>query len=108
MTTHSGSALWSFPATRLGRWAVGLMVVFVVMFLINGAVFMQLSGSSWWQENMLPFYGILMVLCGMAAGIVGLVAVIRKHERSWLVWITILPLVFMLFLIPDEFLGPPH
>ncbi len=108
MVTHSGSIIWTRPATRPGRWAVGLMAAFVVMFLINGAVFMQLSTSSWWQQNIMPFYGVLMVLCGMASGIVGLIAVIRKHERSWLVWLTILPLVFMLFLVLGEFLGPPH
>ncbi len=108
MATIPGSTIWRFPVTRQGRWAVGLMAVFVVMFIINAAVFMQLSSSSWWQQNILPFYGILMLLCGLSAGITGLAALVRKHERSWMVWITVLPLVFVIFLLLGEFLGPPH
>jgi hypothetical protein len=49
-----------------------------------------------------------MLICGLSAGIAGLVSVIRQHERSSLVWMTILPLVFVLFLVLGEFLGPPH
>jgi hypothetical protein len=33
----------------------------------------------------MPFYGIFMLLCGLSAGIIGLIAVLRQHERSWLV-----------------------
>jgi uncharacterized membrane protein len=106
MTTLSNS-LWHRPSTRLGWWAVGLMAAFIVEFLING-VFMQLTTNSWWQQNLLPSYGIIMLLCGLAAGILGLVAVIRQHERSWMVWVTILPLVFVVFLLLGEFLVPPH
>jgi hypothetical protein len=32
-----------------------------------------------------------MLVSGLAAGIVGSVAVVRKLERSWLVWLAILP-----------------
>jgi hypothetical protein len=31
---------------------------------------------------------------------------IRQHERSWLVWLTILPGLFVLFLVLGEFLVP--
>jgi hypothetical protein len=47
-----------------------------------------------------------MRLCGLAAGIIGLIAVIRKHERSWLVWLTILPTVLTLIFLLGEFLVP--
>jgi len=100
--------LFSRPSTRLGWWSVGLMVTFILLMIINGAVFMQLPGNEPWQHNLLPFYGFFMLACGLAAGVVGLIAVIRKHERSWLVWLAILPLVFVVFLLLGEFLGPPH
>jgi hypothetical protein len=58
--------------------------------------------------RLLIFYGIFMILCGLSAGILGLVAVIRSRERSWLVWLSILPLLFVLFLLLGEFLGSPH
>jgi len=60
-----------------------------------------------WRQVLLPFYGIAMLLCGLGGGIVGLIAVVQQHERSWLVWLTMLPLVFVLFLLIGEFLVPP-
>jgi len=108
MTTLS-SSLWRRPGTRPGWWAVGLAAAFVVMFMINSTVFMpayQGAANVWWRQTLLPFYGIFMMLCGLAAGVVALIALIRKHERSWLVWLTILPGAFMLFLILGEFLVP--
>jgi len=94
------------PHTRLGRWAVGLGILFVVLFLINSFVFMPTSSDAPWRQVVLPFYGIFMLLCGLAAGIIGLVAVIRRHERSWLVWLTLLPGLLVLFLVLGEFLVP--
>lgn len=109
MTTVSSSSLWQRPSTRLGRWAVGLAAAFVVMFIINSTVFMpafQDAPDAGWGQALLPFYGIFMLLCGLTAGAVGLIAVIRKHERSWLVWLTILPGAIVLFFILGEFLVP--
>src|SRR3972149_5439948 len=94
------------PHTKLGRWAVGLGILFVVLFLINSFVFMPTSSDAPWRQVILPFYGIFMLLCGLAAGVVGLIAVIRQHERSWLVWLTLLPGLLVLFLVLGEFLVP--
>jgi hypothetical protein len=109
VTTRSRSLLWQRPGTRLGWWAVGLLAVFVVLFIINSAVFIPTSQDApdtWWRQNLLPFYGILMLLCGLGAGVVGLIALIRKREHSWLVWLAILPGAFVLFLLLGEFLVP--
>ena len=105
MTTNTVQSKWQ-SSTKLGRWAVGLMAAFVVMFLINSFVFMPTSSDAPWRQVILPFYGIFMLLCGLAAGIVGLVAVIRHHERSWLGWLTILPMLWVLFMVLGEFLVP--
>jgi len=94
------------PGTKLGWWSFGLGVAFVVMFLINSFVFMPTSSDAPWRQVILPFYGIFMLLCGLAAGVVGLIAVIRQHERSWLVWLTLLPGLFVLFFVLGEFLVP--
>ena len=95
------------PATRLGWWAVWLMAAFAVMFLINVFVFMALPsfGDGTWRQAVLPFYGIFMLLCGLAAGIVGLIAITREHERAWLVWLTILPLAWTVFMLVGELLS---
>lgn len=84
MTAMSGSSLWQRPRTRLGRWAVGLAAAFVVLFAINAAVLMQRSQDipdGGWMQILLAAYGICMMLCGLAAGIVALIAVVRRHER---------------------------
>lgn len=106
----AGPPLWrrifSRPSTPLGRWSFALAIIFVVLFLINSFVFMPSQIEIPWRQVILPFYGIAMLLCGLAAGIVGLVAVLRQHERSWIVWLTFLPGLLVLFLLLGEFLVP--
>jgi hypothetical protein len=106
MTAPTKSAFAQRPATTLGWWAFGLAAAFVGMFVINTAVFMPGLAPAWWRQTILPFYGIFMMLCGIAAGVVGLIALIRGHERSWMVWIAILPGAFALFFVLGEFLVP--
>jgi hypothetical protein len=105
MRTGSGH-FFEMPHTKLGRWSIGLAGAFIGMLFVNSFVFMPISGNAPWRHAILPFYGILMLLCGLSAGIVGLLAVIRQRERSWLVWLTMLPGLFVLFLVIGEFLFP--
>ena len=94
------------PSTRIGWWSVGLAAAFVVMWIINSTVFMPTTILIPWRQMILPFYGILMMLCGLGAGILGLIAVTRQHERAWLVWLAMLPGLFVLFFVLGEFLVP--
>jgi len=105
MKANSTQSKWR-PSTRLGWWAVGLAAAFVVMWIINATVFMPTTVLIPWRQAVLPFYGIFMMLCGLAAGIVGLIAVVRRRERSWLVWLTLLPGLFALFVLLGELLVP--
>lgn len=96
------------PATRLGWWAVGLSGLFAALFLLNAVVVMpaaQMLGEGWWNTA-LAVYGIFTFLCGFAGGVLGLAAILRR-ERSWLVWLTILPLCFVVFFLVGEFFIPP-
>jgi hypothetical protein len=93
------------PHTKLGWWAAWLGIVFVVLFLINSFVFMPSSSDAPWRHVILPFYGIFMLLCGLGSGITGLIAVIRG-ERSWAVCLTLMPGVWVLFMLIGEFLFP--
>jgi uncharacterized membrane protein len=103
---NSSSTFLKRPSTRLGWWAVGLAIAFIVMSIVNSAVFMRLSEAIPWRQTILPFYGIFMMLCGLATLVVGLIAIIRNHERSWLVWLTILPGASALLFVLGEFLLP--
>jgi hypothetical protein len=108
--TKKGS-LGSLPTSRLGRWSMWLAVAFVVMFAINTFVFMPISGVKdptvvMFRTTVLPFYGVGMMLCGAIAGVVGLMSIIKDHERSWVVWLTIVPMAFVIFFVLGEFLVP--
>jgi uncharacterized membrane protein len=103
---NSSSPYLKRPSTRLGWWAVGLAIAFIVMSIVNSAVFMRLSEDVPWRQTILPFYGIFMVLCGLVTFVVALIAILRNHERSWLVWLTLLPGASTLLFIMGEFLVP--
>jgi hypothetical protein len=47
-----------------------------------------------------------MILCGFAAAVIGLVALIKNRERSWMVWLAVLPGAFPNLFLLGEFLVP--
>ncbi len=101
----------SLPTTKLGRISMWLAVAFIVMFGVNSVVFMPLSSVTnqtvtTFRQTVLPFYGIGMLACGVAAGVVGLISIIAKRERSLVVWLTLVPMAFVIFLLVGEFLFP--
>jgi hypothetical protein len=104
--TDGRQGLLSKPSTKLGRWSVVLAATFAVLFLVNSTVFIPSTVEIPWRQAVLPFYGIGMLLCGLAAGIVGLIAMAWRHERSCLVWLTLLPGLWVIFLVLGEFLVP--
>lgn len=91
MTDQSGSSLWQRPSTRTGWWAVGLALASIILNL------------AW---TILPGGAIIAFICGLAGGILALFAVIRQHERSWLVFLSILPMLSVIFFLLGEFLIP--
>jgi hypothetical protein len=74
----------------------------VILFVINAAVFLPAPGVLPWRE---AFVGIVLLLCAIGGGIAALIALIRRHERSALVWLALLPGLFVIFMI-GEFLVP--
>ncbi len=79
------------PHTRLGGWAVGLAAASIVLLF----AWSFLPGGAW------PSF-----LCGVAGGLLGLEAIAREHERSWLVFLSILPMLNVIVFILGEFLFP--
>jgi len=104
--TDRGRGFLSTPSTKLGRWSVGLAATFATLNIINATVFMPSIVEVPWRQTVLPFYGIAMMACGLAAGIVGLIAVIRRRERSWLVWLSLLNGLMVVAFVLGEFLAP--
>ena len=91
MINQSSSSLWKRPSTRLGWWAVGLAVASIVL------------NFAW---SILPGGAILGFICGLVCGVLALIAVIRQQERSWLVFLSVLPMFSVLFFTLAEFLIP--
>jgi hypothetical protein len=106
MAQGSSAPFVGRPHSRLGWWAFGLGVAYFFMFFINQAVFMNLPEQVGWRQTLLPFYGIFMLLCGLAGGIVALIALLRNRERSWMVLLPLLPAAMVLLLVLGEFLIP--
>jgi hypothetical protein len=92
MRTVSGNFL-AWPRTRLGWWAVELAAVFVAMFISTTTGFVH-------------FFGIFVMGVGVVAGILILVALIWKRERSWLLWLMLLPGLFAIVFALGEILVP--
>jgi len=80
------------PGTQLGWWTIGLAIAYFVLMPM-------------WRF-MGPLGAWPAFICGAAAGVVGLIAVFQQKERSWLVYLAILPLLLVLAFFLGEFLIP--
>jgi len=99
-SSDRGRGFLSTPSTKLGRWSVALLATFAAFFIINSTVFTpSIVEVPRWQA-------FAALSCGLAAGIVGLIAVTRRHERSWLVWLAMLPGLMIVVFALGEFLAP--
>lgn len=98
MTTSSTKKGWK-PTTHLGWWAVWLMIIYFGAYVMTGVgVGLRL--------NLPPVSGMLMLLVGFAASVLALIALIRNHDRAWLVWLALLPGVLGLIMLIGELLVP--
>lgn len=105
LSTHK-AGFFARPSTKLGWWSVWLLVLFVGLIATSAGVSTIWPDGSW-QRLIRPLFGVGTVLCGLATGVLALFAVIRHHERSWLVWLPLLVGASLVFLLLGEFLMPP-
>ncbi|MFH0828952.1 MAG: hypothetical protein V1907_02115 [Candidatus Kerfeldbacteria bacterium] len=105
------------PKTILGKWSVGLIIVMPLLIMLGGSLSNTLYKDVAAGETILkdvaarPMLALTMLagmLSGISSFVVGLLAIIKRKERSPLVFIsTIVGALLMLFLI-GEFVGPTH
>lgn len=103
------------PNTKWGRWSLGLMVVMPILFVVGASfaslLYPSVPGGNTIVEDIagrpaLVFVAIGGMLCGVAAFIAGLAAVIKQRDRSLLVYTaTAVGALFTLFLL-GEFILP--
>ncbi|MFT3895192.1 MAG: hypothetical protein QM730_26500 [Anaerolineales bacterium] len=79
------------PHTKLGWWAIGLAIAGILLVF------------AW---TLLPGGATLGFLCELAGGAVALIAITRWHERSWMLWLALLPMLNVFVFILGELLIP--
>ena len=89
----SPSSFFESPHTVLGWLSVGLTVLFTALFVSV-------------TNDFLKFSGLLTITFGVIAGVLSLITLIWKHERSWLVWLMLLPGMFAILFALGEILVP--
>lgn len=94
--------LFSLPQTGPGWLSVVLAALFVVLFSLDVAVFLPSPGVEPWLET---FFGIMLLVYGLASGVEALYALIRCHERSILSWLAmVVPGLLVSFRVIGEFM----
>lgn len=78
------------PTTSLGRWAVGLAIVFFPLVFAAGVV---------------PRAAALGFFCGLAGGVGALVAILRDRERALSVFAAFLPLAVAVAFVLAELIA---
>jgi hypothetical protein len=103
------------PHTIGGKWSLGLIIAMPILFVIGISLTNTLyesipAGGSIVQDIAARPALSLTMLAGMAAGILafvmGLVAILRQKERSFLVFISTLIGTLLIIFLAGEFISP--
>jgi len=90
---HSGFI--HLPSTRLGSASAATGAGSILLLFLFNAMIEQGAGLPWWQSAVM--FGIVLGL--VAAFGMGVVSVVRQHERSWVV---VVPLTLIGLAIANE------
>ena len=86
------------PKTKLGKWSVGLNILFLIV-IITSVVLVKILGilsfnDTWWDITAIIFFASISAL------IIGIIAIIKSKEHSVFVYISILlSILVILFLL---------
>ena len=105
MTTHSAPRhdTRGWPESRVGRLAItfaGCSVAGIVLLLLAFAFTVAEPAGSYTDSVPQLVWGLGIWACGIGAVVTGLIALVRHHERSWMVALAtvlgLLPLALLL------------
>lgn len=102
-------AIRIYPTTRLGRIAGRLGLAFVGWFIVNQSlVGLRDEGVEIPEAARVAIiaWGLLGLGVGLVAGVLAGISIIRRGERSLLVYLATLPALFVLVLLLGELLVP--
>jgi hypothetical protein len=96
-----GSTFLAFPATSTGRWAGGLAIACAALV----AIWLGVSKVHAEPAMAVSLSALrLAPLCGGAAALLSLLALVTQRERSWFVWLGLVPGALMLVVAALELL----
>ncbi len=96
------------PKTLLGKWSLGLIIVFFVFFNLFQLLVAsgQRGGDTFFSNPMLTFPILIAGISGISAFFTGIIGIIKKKERSAIVFITALMGLFILVFCLGEVIVP--
>ena len=95
------------PKTKLGKWSVRFLGLFVVFFVIAQIIVStgQQGGETFFDNLYISIPMSLTLLSGVLAFVFGLISIIKSKERSILVIIATLIGLLVLIFIAGELFG---
>jgi hypothetical protein len=105
MTTQSSMrhGMRGWPESRIGRRAItfaGMSITGIVLLVLGFALDIVEPADSYTDSWAQLVWGAGIWVCAVAAFVAGLVAIVRHHERSWIVVLAtglgLLPVVLLL------------
>jgi len=96
------------PNTNLGKWSVGLMIVFflfMILFFILVASG-QRGGEIFFSNLLLALPISAAGICGIAAFFTGFISILKKQERTVSVFLSAIIGLFVLLWTLGEILSP--
>ncbi len=97
------------PATGLGWWAVGLLAAFVLLFLVRFGplklAFGFRGGGGFFDNPWMGLTALVAGLSGALAGVTAALAIVRRSERSGLVFLILLVGLFVAAFSLGELFG---
>jgi flagellar biosynthesis protein FliQ len=104
---HRWARIRLLPRTRLGFWAVGLLAAFAAFFilLISLAASGQEGGEEFSDNLWLALPGLAAGLSAVLGGVTAAVAVVRRGERSVLVFLPLIVGIFVAIFLLGELVG---
>lgn len=96
------------PKTLLGKWSVGLIIIFFLLFATLQLLVAsgQRGGAKIFSNLVLAIPGLLMGVSGVLAFLTGIIGIIKSKERSILVFLATAIGLFVLTFWLGEILSP--
>lgn len=96
------------PKTILGKWSVGLIIIFFLSFAALRLLVAlgQRGGETFFSNPLLAITGIFMGISGISAFFTGIIGIIKSKERAVLVFLSTAIGLFVLIFCLGEILSP--